>query len=265
MRLRPLIYGRLTSTCFCKRPAQSKSGYSSKVESRVVPDLKMAVPPHVANVEAQACLNRVADIEGPPSLRAARSSQRLRLARELQAVNGITEAELGEHEGFHTRCALRAAGPAVAVEEAIADVPGVPPWFGPAMTAALQPVQAQLNNIQAQVNDIGAQVNNIQAQVNNIQAQVNDIGAQVNTIEAQVTNNEARIINSVASYSLDPLVALINQAGVAFADFPANFSSLVSLNGVQMTAILNHYGLPAWGNNQAKLQRIKKFIGMRIG
>jgi hypothetical protein len=229
----------------------------------------MAAPPHVASVEAQACLNRVADIEGPPSVRAARSSKRLRVARELQAVNGITEAELGEHEGFHTRCALRAAGPAVAVEEAIADVPGVPPWFGPAMTAALQPVQAHLEAalqpVQAQLNNIQAQVNNIGAQVNNIQAQVNNIQARVINIEARLDNNEARIINSVASDSSDPLVALRNQAGVAFADFPVNLSSLVVLNGVQMTAILNHYGLPVGGNNEAKRQRIKKFIGMRIG
>jgi hypothetical protein len=156
-------------------------------------------------------------------VRAARSSKRLRVARELQAVNGITEAGLGEHEGCHTRCA---AGPAVTVEEAIANVPGVLPWFGPAMAAALHPVQAQLA------------------------AALQPVQAQLNNIATRVSNNEARIINSDTSDSLDAFMALTNQAGVAFADFPANFSSLVLLNGVQMTAILNHYGLPFGGGGE---------------
>jgi hypothetical protein len=144
-------------------------------ESPVNTILKMAAPPNVANAEAQACLNGVEDIEGPPSVRAARSSKRLRIARQLQAVNAITEAELDEHEGFHARCALYVGDPAV--EEAIVDVPGVPPWFGPAMAVALQPVHAQLNNIEAKVNHVEV---------------------KVNKLEARVYNNEARLINSVA-------------------------------------------------------------------
>jgi hypothetical protein len=210
-------------------------------ESPVNTILKMAAPPNVANADAQAFLNGVEDIEGPPSVRTARSSKRLEVARELQAVNGITETELGEHEGFDARCVLNAGG--TAVEDAIADVPGVPPWFGQAMAAALQPVQAQLNNIEARVNNVEV---------------------KVNKLEARVFNNEARLINSVANEPEDPLVALTNEAGVAFVDFPATFLLLMSLNGDQMTAILNHYGLATWGCNKMKLCRIKKFIGMRI-
>jgi tetrahydromethanopterin S-methyltransferase subunit G len=163
----------------------------------------MAAPPIVANAEAQAFLNEVEDIEGPPSVRAARSSKRLGVARELHVVNGITEAELGEHEGFHIRCALHAAGPAVAVEEAIANVPGVPPWFGPAMAAALQPVQAQLTAalqpIQAQLNVIDGRLDNIEGRLDNIEGRLDNIEGRLDNIEARMDNSEARLINSIAS------------------------------------------------------------------
>jgi hypothetical protein len=195
----------------------------------------MVAPPNVANAEAQAFLNWAADIDGPPSVRAARSSKRLKVARDLHAFNGITETELGEHEGFHARCALHAGG-GLAVEDAIADVAGVPPWFGPAMTAALQPVQDQLNNVQAQMNNVQAQMNNV----------------------------EARQFNSVAIDPFDALRSLTNQDGLALLNFPDTLHSLNDLNGVEMTAFLNHYGLSNRGSNQEKRRRIKKFIGVVI-
>jgi hypothetical protein len=51
----------------------------------------MAAPPYVANAEAQASLNEAADIVGPPSVWAAWSSKRLRVARELHDVNRMRQ------------------------------------------------------------------------------------------------------------------------------------------------------------------------------
>lgn len=214
----------------------------------------MAAPPIVANAEAQASLNGAADIAAPPSVRAARSSKRLRIARELHAVDDITEAELGEHEGFHARCAFRAGG-VPAVEAAVADVPGVPPWFGPALAGALEAALGPA---------LEAALGPLQAQMNNFEDQMNNFGDQMNNFEGQMYNFEARQVNSVACDPSDPLRALTNQAGVAFANFPNTLQVLNGLNGVEMTALLNHYGVAAGGANQAKLHRIKKFIGMRI-
>jgi hypothetical protein len=202
---------------------------------------QMAAPPNVADAEAQAALNLMADVAGPPSVRAVRSSKRLRLAENLHQLNRITEGELGEHEGFHARCAFNAGG-GPGAEEA-----GVPPWFGPAMAAALQPVQDHLNDLQGQLNNFE---NNIEARMNNFEARVN--------------NFESRQINSVASDAPDPLRELTNQAGVAFADFPDTLEDLNAMNGNQMRALLIHYGIAPGVTNIGKMQKIKKFIGMRI-
>jgi hypothetical protein len=130
----------------------------------------MAAPPNVADAEAQAMLNVMADVAGPPSVRAVRSSKRLRLAENLHQLNRITEGELGEHEGFHARCAFNAGGGPGA------DEAGVPPWFGQAMAAALatalQPVQDQLNNLQGKLNNFE---NSIEARMNNVEARHVDV------------------------------------------------------------------------------------------
>ena len=86
-------------------------------------------------------------VAAPPSLRACRSSKRLRMARALQSVGSITEAELGEHETFHASCAIAAGPPALAA------IPGLPGWFAPAMAASLAPMQGQLNSMQGQLNN----------------------------------------------------------------------------------------------------------------
>jgi hypothetical protein len=63
---------------------------------------------------------------------------------------------------------------------------------------------------------------------------------------------------------MDPLRALTNPAGVAFANFPPTFRALANLTGYQMGVFLNHYELPPGGSNRDRIQRIKKFIGMGI-
>ncbi|KAG7346178.1 DUF3294 domain containing protein [Nitzschia inconspicua] len=181
---------------------------------------------------AQAHLDDAVDVAGPASVRAARSSKRLKIARTLYRNNRITESELGDHERFHVACVLSNAGPAAAA----AAVPGVPPWFAQAMQLSLAPMQAQLALIQDQLNNL----------------------------EARQLNSEARQLNSVASDPSDPLQGITNAAGHVFPQFPNTLDELHVMNGVQMTAFLNHYGLVAPVVNKLKLQQIKTFIGMRI-
>ncbi|KAG7365243.1 hypothetical protein IV203_038446 [Nitzschia inconspicua] len=145
-------------------------------------------PPHVADAAAQAHLDDAVDVAGPASVRAARSSKRLKIARTLYRNNRITESELGDHECFHVACALPNAGPAAAA----AAVPGVPPWFAQAMQLSLAPIQAQLQPMQEQLNNM----------------------------EARQLNSEARQLNSVANYKSDPLRGMTNAAGHCFHNFP---------------------------------------------
>ncbi|KAG7365242.1 DUF3294 domain containing protein [Nitzschia inconspicua] len=199
-------------------------------------------PPHVADAAAQAHLDTAVDVAGPASVRAARSSKRLNIARTFHANDIITESELGEHECFHVACALPNAGPAAAA----AAVPGVPPWFAQAMQLSLAPIQAQLQPMQAQL------------------AQLQPMQEQLNNMEARQLNSEARQLNSVANYKSDPLRGMTNAAGHMFPQFPNTLGELLAMNGVQMTAFLNHYGLGVPVSNETKLYRIQKFIGMRI-
>ena len=90
------------------------------------------------------------------------------------------------------------------------------------------------------------------------------LAAGLANINATLANINARQMNSVASDSTDPLIPLTNAAGVPAANFPATLRALITMNGAAMTALLGHYGLPVGGSNDAKRQRIKKFIGMRI-
>ncbi|KAG7345959.1 DUF3294 domain containing protein [Nitzschia inconspicua] len=196
------------------------------------------VPPKVADATAQGYLDIAADVAGPVSVRAARSSKRLKIARSLYACNIITESELGEHELFHVACALLpGAGPAVAADTAAAVVPpDVPPWFTQAIQAQLAPIQAQLARIQDQLGNL----------------------------EARQLNSEARLVNSVVSYPADPLQGITNAAGHVFPQFPNTLGGLYDMNEVEMTAFLNHYGLDVPFEETLKMDRIKKFIGMRI-
>jgi hypothetical protein len=168
---------------------------------------KMAIPPNVAEADAQAIV-----------------------ANDLHQINAVTETQLGEHEGLHDSCAFTAGGGPGA------DEAGVPPWFGPALAAALaaalQPIQDQLNNFE---NNFGARMDNI----------------------------EARQFNSMARDPMDPLRVLTNKAGVAFADFPPTFMALMNLTGDQLNALLNHYGLDAEESDSIKFHSFKMFIGMR--
>jgi hypothetical protein len=87
---------------------------------------------------------------------------------------------------------------------------------------------------------------------------------RLDNIEARLVNIEARLVNSVASAITDPLQGLSNAAGAGYGNFPANFLAVANMGGAAMNLMLAHYGLAVAGTNDAKRQRLKKFIGMKI-
>ncbi|KAG7365472.1 DUF3294 domain containing protein [Nitzschia inconspicua] len=212
------------------------------------------VPPKVADAAAQAHLDIAVDVVGPVSVRAARSSKRLKIAHDLYANKSITESELGEHERFHVACALlpdpaavaAAAAAAAADTAAAVVVPDVPPWFAQAIQVSLAPIQAQL------------------AQLQPMQAQLTQLQAQLNNIEARQLNSEARQLNIVASDPSDPLQGITNAAGHVFPQFPNTLGELHAMDEVQMTAFLHHHGLDVPCEAMLKMVQIKQFIGRRI-
>jgi hypothetical protein len=106
---------------------------------------------------------------------------------------------------------------------------GAPHWFAGALAAGLAPITFRLGNI-----------------------------------EARLVNIEARLVNSVASDNTDPLQGLSNATGAVYGKFPANILAVANMGGAAMDLMLAHYGLGVAGTNNAKRQRLKKFIGMKI-
>ena len=186
------------------------------------------VPPKVANAQAQATLDLVADTTNDPMVRVTRASKRCKTAESLLAVGSISETEYAQHETFQAHCIATATGGAAGV--------GAPAWFGPAVAAALAAALAPVN-------------------------------ARLTSIEGRMTNIEARQANVVASDSEDLLQPLINAAGVPFPNFPGTYGDLLNMNDNEMSAFLAHYGLVPVDDDDKTLKRhqIKKFIGMRIG
>ena len=190
----------------------------------------MDVPPSVDNIHAQAILDATAEVTGPPMVRIARAAKRTKQADAMLQIGAITEEEFGEHLAFE------AAVTANAIGDAANSVLGPPAWFGPAIGAALAPVNTRLDNIENRLDNIDNRLHNIEARQN----------------------------NTVGNENMDALQPLLNADGVEFPTFPRNFQELHALTGQQMTAFLDHYGLHSGDDNAEKLRCIKKFIGMRI-
>jgi Protein of unknown function (DUF3294) len=133
-----------------------------------------------------------------------------------------------------------------------ANFAGVPVWA--------QALQQQMANF---ANNLTVQMNKLTDQMNNLTDQMNNHTVQMKNLTDQMNNIEARQVNSVAIDPWDPLRALTNQDGDVYVNFPDTLQALNGLNGVEMTALLTHYGAAVGGANQTKLHRIKKFIGMR--
>lgn len=194
------------------------------------------VPPTVADANAQAALDAAVDLPGgPANVRVTRSAKRLKFAEGFLATGAITEAEYGNHEGFHSRC----------VAAATAGGGGAPAWFAPALAAGLAAGLAPIN-----------------ARLDTIDARLDTIDARLHTIDANLMHFAARQQNAVAVHQNDLLAPLNDAAGNPGPNFPATLQALNNMNGTSLTAILNHYNLAVGGTVEIKRDRFKKFIGI---
>jgi hypothetical protein len=207
------------------------------------------VVPNVANADAQRKLNTAGDVDEPFE-RITRAAKRRKIAESLLATGTITDHEYGQHEAFVTKCTNVANGDMVAANAGVPANDGVPPWFGPALAAALAPVLARLDGIEGRLDGIEGRLDGIEGRLDGI--------------DARQHNMEARQINSVASDLSDQLQGIRNAEGNVADDFPHDYRALSLMTPRAMTAFLLHYDLDQAGDINIKFQRIKKFIGLRI-
>jgi Protein of unknown function (DUF3294) len=178
-------------------------------------------PPAVADGNANASLNDAYQGgHGNPHTRVGRSFKRRKTAEILHASNRITEQELGEQEVFHLQQATSALPPGAAI-------PGAPVWFGPAMAAALAPINVTLNNI-----------------------------------DARLVNIEARQANATVLAQADVLLPIRNAVGNVAPNFPATLQDLNLLTDAQRSQLLQFYGRAA-NPAATRDQRLKQLVGIR--
>ena len=181
----------------------------------------MAAIPPVADLHANAALDDA--YEGGHAnadIRAGRASKRRKLAEELYANRRLTDQELGQQQVFYQQQVTSALPQGAAI-------PGAPAWFGPAMAAALAPINGQLDNIAGQLRNITARQEN------------------------------ATVINEI-----DVLQPIRNAAGNVAPNFPATYGDLNALTNVQQRDLLIFYGRPA--NPAATREvRLKQLLGIR--
>lgn len=178
-------------------------------------------PPPVANGKADACLNDA--YQGGhlnPLTRVGRANKRRKTAEALRECNVITEQELGAQEVFLHQQATSALPPGAAI-------PGAPAWFGPAMAAALEPINGRLD-----------------------------------TIDGKLDNIEARQANATAFSPADVLLPIHDAAGAVAPNFPATLQDLNSLTSVQRSQLLQFYGRDP-NPVATRDQRLKQLFGIR--
>lgn len=103
-----------------------------------------------------------------------------------------------------------------------------PTWFGPAMQAALQPIQSRLDSI-----------------------------------EIRLRNMEARQCNAVALQSDDPIMFLLNASGETPKHVPATRRDLHDLSDGTVKALLQFYHQSIPNDTIHRRQRLKQFLGIR--
>jgi hypothetical protein len=207
------------------------------------------LPPLVADQDAQIALNiEVYDPAAPPLVRVSRSSKRLKIADSLLTIGAITEAEHGRHITFEASCIRDALGLA-----ADGGVPG-----GGGHDGGQAAIVEQLNTITTNLTNLTNTVNAMRDE------QVIMRNEQVIMRNEQV-NIAVRQFNAVASFPTDPLRNLTDVAGNLCPNFPLTLHDLNGATGPQLTNFLNHYGLAVPHQKKDKLERLKKFIGIRIG
>jgi hypothetical protein len=178
-------------------------------------------PPAVADPHANASLDDA--YQGGhvnAETRAARASKRRKTAETLHNNNSVTEQELGQQEVFHQQ-QVTSALPAGAA------IPGAPAWFGPAMAAALAPINARLDNV---------------------------VAGQENII--------ARQENATVFHETDALQPIRDAAGNIAPNFPATYGALTALTHAERSQLLVFYGRPA-NPVSTREPRLKQLLGIR--
>lgn len=110
-----------------------------------------------------------------------------------------------------------------------------PPWFAPAMAAALAPLQAGIAAIQA----------------------------DVTAIRADMVNLAARSDNALSVVNTDPLQPVV-VGGVPPANFPADIAALRSLSGAPLHDLEDYYGLPHDHSEGRRRFRLAKKLGVQV-
>mmetsp|Transcript_37973 Transcript_37973/g.78898 ORF Transcript_37973/g.78898 Transcript_37973/m.78898 type:complete len:133 (-) Transcript_37973:243-641(-) len=131
-------------------------------------------------------------------------------------------------KGFQARC--------TAADTGVVAGGGAPAWFGPALAAGLA----------------------------GIRADIADIRGDIAEIRGDIANLTARQRNAVAVHQTDQLIPLNNGAGNSDPNFPPTIYALNSMNGPRLTTSLTFYGQPAGGAVEARRDRFKKFVGIRL-
>eukprot|EP01033_Poteriospumella_lacustris_P012506 gene12506-8941_t len=121
-----------------------------------------------------------------------------------------------------------------------------PPWFAPAMAAALENALAPL-----------------QVGIATLQKDVTAIRADVATLQTDVVNLTARSNNSLSVADTDPLLP-VAVGGVPPANFPADIAALRSLSGAPLHDLEDYYGLPHDHSEGRRRFRLAKKLGVQV-
>lgn len=177
----------------------------------------MAAPLPPAFVVGPAALTALVGAVNNAEVGAAR--KRIREMLELEAMGAATLADVGNVVLYENQCA-----------QAVGGVAAAPPWFGPAMAAALAPLNAAIAPLNAAIASLNARLQNL-----------------------SVTAED------------DALAPIPTAAGVPPPGvFPASLSDLFQMGGANLGAIEAFYGLGGGGTVSQRRQRIKRFICAKV-
>jgi hypothetical protein len=177
----------------------------------------------------------------------AQARQNMRLHNDMSVNNDeLAEAEIRAHAVISSHAQQQFPGA------------GAPAWFGPAMQAALAPLQNQMNVMQNQMNALQNQTNVLQNQMIGMQNQMNEMQNHMNFSERR---NVARVYNSIVREENVPLQQLVDNNGVYPNGFPADAAALKHLSSAQVNVLLQAYGIATHGTLPQRKKRLANFIG----
>ena len=169
--------------------------------------------------------------------------------------------------------AFSAAGSPLAAQVAAAVTAAMAPF-----TASSSAMQTQMNNMQGQMINMQGQMNNMQGQVNAMQGQMNAMQGQMNAMQGQVNNLVGHVIasRSMAARAWNatcgdgvtrPYMPVPNDGGVTAPPGRQALRSIVellALNGPQLTAWCNLYGVAPAAAVQARRAQLATALGVTL-